>query len=47
MAASAPYSVFSRSVNRRPMGSSKLIEVQMQGGKVLRVSSEFGLGRKE
>ncbi len=30
----------------KPLGSSKLIEVQMQSGKVVRVSSEFGLGRK-
>ncbi|HEV7401489.1 MAG TPA: hypothetical protein VGO11_01130 [Chthoniobacteraceae bacterium] len=31
----------------KPVGSSKLIEVHLRGGKVVRVSSEFGLGRKE
>lgn len=31
----------------KPVGSSKLIEVHVRGGKVVRMSSEFGLGRKE
>lgn len=31
----------------KPFGSSKLIEVHFRGGKVTRVSSEFGIGRKE
>lgn len=31
----------------KPVGSSKLIEVHLRGGKVVRMSSEFGLGRKE
>lgn len=35
-----------RDENGKPFGSSKLIEVQMRGGKVFRVGSEFGLGRK-
>lgn len=30
----------------KPVGSSKLIEVHMRNGKVVRMSSEFGLGRK-
>jgi hypothetical protein len=30
----------------KPVGSSKLIEVHMRGGKVVHMSSEFGLGRK-
>jgi len=30
----------------KPFGSSKLIEVQMRDGKVVRVGSEFGIGRK-
>ncbi len=30
----------------KPFGSSKLIEVHLRGGKVVAVSSEFGLGRK-
>ena len=30
----------------RPVGSSKLIEVHFRGGKVVAMSSEFGLGRK-
>ena len=33
--------------NGKVFGSSKLIEVQMRGGKVTAISSEFGLGRKE
>jgi DNA-binding beta-propeller fold protein YncE len=33
--------------NGKPFGSSKLIEVQMRNGKVVRVGSEFGIGRKE
>lgn len=33
--------------NGKPVGSSKLIEVHLRDGKVVRVSSEFGLGRKE
>ncbi len=33
--------------NGKPIGSSKLIEVHLRGGKVVRMSSEFGLGRKE
>ena len=36
-----------RDENGKPFGSSKLIEVQFRGGKVARVGSEFGLGRKE
>lgn len=36
-----------RDENGKPFGSSKLIEVQVRDGKVVRVSSEFGLGRKE
>ncbi|MEO7318514.1 MAG: hypothetical protein ABIZ56_05965 [Chthoniobacteraceae bacterium] len=36
-----------RDENGKSISSSKLIEVQMQSGKVVRVSSEFGLGRKE
>ena len=32
--------------NGKPVGSSKLIEVHMRAGKVVRMSSEFGLGRK-
>lgn len=36
-----------RDESGRPIGSSKLIEVHIQSGKVVRVSSEFGLGRKE
>jgi hypothetical protein len=35
-----------RDENGKPFGSSKLIEVQMRGGKVVRVGSEFGIGRK-
>jgi DNA-binding beta-propeller fold protein YncE len=31
----------------KPVASSKLIEVHLRGGKVVRMSSEFGLGRKE
>lgn len=31
--------------NGKPFGSSKLIEVHFKNGKVVRVSSEFGLGR--
>ncbi len=31
----------------KPFGSSKLIEVHMRDGKVVRMSSEFGLGRKD
>lgn len=34
-----------RDENGKPVGSSKLIEVQFRGGKVVRISSEFGLGR--
>jgi hypothetical protein len=30
----------------KPVASSKLIEVQMRNGKVERMGSEFGLGRK-
>ena len=30
----------------KPVGSSKLIEVHMRNGKVVRMSSEFGIGRK-
>ena len=30
----------------KPVGSSKLIEVHMRDGKVVRMSSEFGIGRK-
>lgn len=33
--------------NGKPFGSSKLIEIHMRGGKVVRVGSEFGIGRKE
>ena len=33
--------------NGKPLASSKLIEVHFQNGKVIKVSSEFGLGRKE
>lgn len=33
--------------NGKPFGSSKLIEVHFRGGKVVRVGSEFGIGRKE
>jgi DNA-binding beta-propeller fold protein YncE len=33
--------------NGKPFASSKLIEVQMRAGKVERVGSEFGIGRKE
>lgn len=36
-----------RDENGKSIGSSKLIEIHMQSGKVVRVSSEFGLGRKE
>jgi DNA-binding beta-propeller fold protein YncE len=36
-----------RDENGKPFGSSKLIEVQMRDGKVVRVGSEFGIGRKE
>ncbi len=36
-----------RDENGRPFGSSKLIEVQMRGGKVTAIGSEFGLGRKQ
>jgi DNA-binding beta-propeller fold protein YncE len=36
-----------RDESGKPFGSSKLIEVQMRAGKVVRVSSEFGLGRKD
>ncbi len=36
-----------RDENGKPFGSSKLIEVQMRDGKVARVGSEFGIGRKE
>ena len=35
-----------RDENGKAFGSSKLIEVQMRGGKVVRVGSEFGIGRK-
>ena len=35
-----------RDENGKLVSSSKLIEVHMQRGKVVRVSSEFGLGRK-
>ena len=35
-----------RDENGKRVGSSKLIEVHMQNGKVVRMSSEFGLGRK-
>lgn len=31
----------------KPFGSSKLIEVHIRDGKVVRVGSEFGIGRKE
>lgn len=31
----------------KPFGSSKLIEVHMRDGKVMRVGSEFGIGRKQ
>ncbi len=34
-----------RDGNGKPVGSSKLIEVQFRHGKVVRMSSEFGLGR--
>ena len=33
--------------NGKPFASSKLIEVHLRGGKVVAMSSEFGLGRKE
>jgi len=33
--------------NGKPVGSSKLIEVHLRGGKVVWMGSEFGLGRKE
>jgi hypothetical protein len=36
-----------RDENGKPFGSSKLIEVHMRDGKVVRVGSEFGIGRKE
>ena len=36
-----------RDENGKPFGTSKLIEVHLRGGKVSRVGSEFGLGRKE
>ena len=36
-----------RDENGKPFGSSKLIEAQMRDGKVVRVGSEFGIGRKE
>jgi DNA-binding beta-propeller fold protein YncE len=36
-----------RDENGKPFGSSKLIEVQMRGGKVVQISSEFGLGRAD
>jgi len=36
-----------RDENSKPFGSSKLIEAQMRDGKVVRVGSEFGIGRKE
>ena len=36
-----------RDEKNKPFGSSKLIEVHFRGGKVARVGSEFGLGRKE
>ena len=36
-----------RDENGKPCSSSKLIEVHFQNGKVVRMSSEFGLGRKE
>ena len=35
-----------RDENGKPVGSSKLIEVHMQNGKVVRMGNEFGLGRK-
>ena len=35
-----------RDENGKPFASSKLIEVHLRGGKVVAVSSEFGLGRK-
>jgi hypothetical protein len=31
----------------KPFGSSKLIEVHLRDGKVVRVGSEFGIGRRE
>ncbi len=36
-----------RDENGKPFCSSKLIEVHFQHGKVIRMSSEFGLGRRE
>ena len=36
-----------RDESGKPFGSSKLIEVQMRGSKVIAVSNEFGLGRKK
>jgi hypothetical protein len=36
-----------RDESGKPFGSSKLIEVQFRAGKVVRVGSEFGIGRKE
>jgi hypothetical protein len=35
-----------RDENGKPFASSKLIEVHIQNGKVVRMSSEFGVGRK-
>jgi DNA-binding beta-propeller fold protein YncE len=35
-----------RDESGKPVGSSKLIEVHMRGGKVVGMSSEFGIGRK-
>jgi DNA-binding beta-propeller fold protein YncE len=36
-----------RDEHGKPFGSSKLIEVHLRTGKVVRVGSEFGIGRKE
>ncbi len=36
-----------RDESGKPFGSSKLIEVQMRGHKVIAVSNEFGLGRRK
>ncbi len=36
-----------RDESGKPFGSSKLIEVQIRDGKVVRVGSEFGIGRKD